>query len=133
LFGSSRKKIILKGKLGEKIPSGWALDRNVNPIEDAKKFSLKDGSTLLPIYMHKGYGLALIMDILSGALSDSALGVEVNSLSNLNTKHRLGVGHFFMAINTNNFVSVEEFKLRIDKRIVEIRNSKKKPSIERVY
>jgi len=127
------KKIILKGKFNEKIPVGWALDKEGKPLEDANKFSLKDGCTLLPIAMHKGYGLALIMDILSGGLSGSAMGLEVNSLVNMNTKERLGVGHFFMAINISSFVSINEFKLRIDERISQIKSSKKINNIKRIY
>jgi len=126
-------KIMLKGKLGEKIPLGWAIDKDGNPIEDAKDFLPKEGSSLLPISMHKGYGLALVMDILSGALSGSALGLELDSLYNLNTTDKLRVGHFFMALNINNFVPIDEFKTRVDKRIREIRNSKKKPNIKRIY
>lgn len=58
---------------GEKIPLGWAVDEAGNPISDAQ--TAWNGRRILPLgstpegSSHKGYGLAVLVDILSGVLS----------------------------------------------------------------
>lgn len=128
----SAGKIILKNKKGENIPFGWALDKDGNPTKDPHA-AIEGGGSLLPVGEHKGYGIALVNEILSGILSDSAYGIDVQSLYNLDTDKKLGAGHFFMAIKIDNFISIDRFKFRIDKRIKEIKNSSKKEGVKCIY
>jgi len=125
-------KIILKMKKGENLPLGWALDKNGNATTDSSAVN-EDGGSLVPIGEHKGYGMALVFDILSGILGDSTGGTEVQSLYNLNTDKKLGTGHFFMAMKIDNFIPIDRFKCRTDKRIKEIKNSSKKEGVKQIY
>ena len=125
-------KIILKMKKGENLPLGWVLDKNGNATTDPYA-AIQGGGSLVPIGEHKGYGMALVFDILSGILSDSIGGIEVQSLYNLNTDKKLGAGHFFMAMKIDNFMPIDRFKHRIDERIKEIKNSSKKEGVKQIH
>jgi LDH2 family malate/lactate/ureidoglycolate dehydrogenase len=125
-------KIILKIKKGENIPLGWALDKDGNATTDPCA-AIEGGGSLVPIGEYKGYGMALVSEILSGILSDSIDGIDVQSLYNLNTDKKFGAGHFFLAIKIDNFIPINSFKYRIDKRIKEIKNSAKKEGVKRIY
>jgi LDH2 family malate/lactate/ureidoglycolate dehydrogenase len=125
-------KILLKRKKGEELPLGWALDREGNPTTDAFT-AIDGGGSLVPIGEHKGYGVALVNDILSSSLGDSIGGTAVTSLYNFNTSKKSETGHFFMAIKIDNFIPINRFKQRIDKKIKAIKNSAKKEGVEQIY
>lgn len=73
----ARGKILQAAKKGELIPEGAAVDAQGNPTRDpAKAF---DGA-LLPFGGPKGYALALIVEIMSAALTGAALAFEASSL-----------------------------------------------------
>ena len=77
---------------------------------------------------HKGYGLALMVDVLSGVLSGAAtgLGVDVN-------KEKPNVGHFFMALDPAAFRPLDEFKRDMDRLARELKDSPKAEGQSRIY
>ena len=64
----SRGAVLLAGKVGKLLPEGWAFDAAGNPTRDPSK-ALPPHGTLAPLGGHKGYGLALAVEILCGVLS----------------------------------------------------------------
>jgi LDH2 family malate/lactate/ureidoglycolate dehydrogenase len=62
----ARGKIRKAQRMKESIPLGWALDQEGSPTTDPDA-AMK--GTLLPIGGPKGYGLALMIDVLAGLLS----------------------------------------------------------------
>jgi LDH2 family malate/lactate/ureidoglycolate dehydrogenase len=68
-------KIAMFAAKGEKIPEGWALDKNGKPTTDPKIF-LDDG-LLLPFGAYKGYSLSMSIEVLAGVLTGSPLAVEM--------------------------------------------------------
>lgn len=104
---------------GEKIPSGWALNEHgkatTDPIEAIK-------GMMLPIGGHKGYGIALIIDVLAGVLSGS------NYLNNVGKFYSddnccMGVGQTFIIIDPIQ-VYGKEFYSIMDNYKETIKNSK---------
>jgi LDH2 family malate/lactate/ureidoglycolate dehydrogenase len=94
--------VVARGKIraalqrGEPIPDTWATDRDGKPTTDPG--AALDGF-LLPFGGYKGYGLALIVDLLAGVLSGAAYLEHVNSW--LDDPEKPGnLGHFFLAIDT---------------------------------
>ncbi|MFC7335354.1 Ldh family oxidoreductase [Rhodocista pekingensis] len=73
----ARGKVMAAQQLGEPIPEGWALDRDGNPTTDAAA-ALK--GSMLPIGGAKGAALALMVEVLSAALTASHFGWEASSL-----------------------------------------------------
>ena len=92
----ARAKIRDALKRGESIPETWATDSAGRPTSDPK--AALDGF-LQPIGGYKGYGLALIVDLFAGLLSDAAYLTHVSSWAEAPEKPQ-DLGHFFIVIDT---------------------------------
>lgn len=93
---AARAKIRNALKRGESIPGDWATDAQGRPTTDPK--AALDGF-LLPIGGHKGYGLALVVDLLAGLLSGAAYLTHVKSWEDEPDQPQ-DLGHFFILIDT---------------------------------
>ena len=117
------------------IPAGWAIDRNGAPTTDPN--AMIDGGAQLPLGSdrdgggHKGYGLALMVDVLSAVLSGAnwgpftppfALRQEMPARS-----VGKGIGHFFGALRIDAFIDTDEFKRQIDDFIRTLRKTRPAP------
>jgi len=92
----ARAKIRNALKRGEKIPDTWATDRRGSATTDPA--AALDGF-LLPIGGHKGYGLALMVDLFAGLLSNAAYLTHVKSWVDAPDEPQ-NLGHFFILIDT---------------------------------
>ena len=106
----ARGNIIAAQKKGETIPAGWALDPDGNPTTDASAALL---GTVLTMAGHKGYALALMVEVLSSVLSGAAVGPAIGSMYK-NMDRKQDVGHFFCLLDIEAFMDLAEFKRRID-------------------
>ncbi|HVS64618.1 MAG TPA: Ldh family oxidoreductase [Thermoanaerobaculia bacterium] len=102
-------KIMLAARAGQRIPKGWAADERGRPTTDPEVAF--EALRLLPLGgtyeqgSHKGYGLALLVDVLAGALSDGiARGGAVGG----------SVGHFFCAVDVEALRPLDEFRASMD-------------------
>jgi (2R)-3-sulfolactate dehydrogenase (NADP+) len=106
-----RGKIMLAMQKGEKIPEGWALDRNGKPTTDPKE-ALDHGS-LFAIGGAKGAMLALAFELICAALTGSAIGTEADSFfSDQGNKPR--IGHAFLAIDPGALAGQERYFERVE-------------------
>lgn len=113
----SRGKVQVAIIEGKPIPLGWGVDKDDRPTTDPSKVQ-----RLLPLGGYKGYGLALIVEILSAVLSGAMVGTQVGNMFNApSTPQRLG--HFFGALDISAFGSIKEFKERMDALITYIKSS----------
>jgi LDH2 family malate/lactate/ureidoglycolate dehydrogenase len=124
----ARGKIRQAAKEGRSIPPEWAVDKNGRATTDAK--AALEGF-LLPVGGYKGYGITLMVDLLTGVLANSCYGPRVQGLDIVEAIG--GVGHTFMAIDVAAFDEVAEFKARMDAYIDEIKGSKKATGVEVIY
>jgi LDH2 family malate/lactate/ureidoglycolate dehydrogenase len=124
----ARGKIRQAAKEGRSIPPEWAVDKSGQPTTDPK--AALEGF-LLPIAGYKGYGITLMVDLLTGVLANSAYGPRVQGLDIVEAIG--GVGHTFMAIDVAAFDEVAEFKARMDAYIDEIKGSKKAAGVTEIY
>jgi LDH2 family malate/lactate/ureidoglycolate dehydrogenase len=128
-------KIEMARRRGEAIPQGWAIDKHgrgtTNPDD------IIAGGALLPLGSdrerggHKGYGLAIMVDVLSGVLSGAnwgpfappfALRQEIPPRS-----VGKGIGHFFGAMRIDGFIEADEFKRQMDDYVRVFRATKPAP------
>jgi LDH2 family malate/lactate/ureidoglycolate dehydrogenase len=124
----ARGNIIAAQKRGEPIPLGWALDPNGHPTTDASQALL---GTVLTMAGHKGYALALMVEVLSSVLSGAAVGPSIGSMyKNLDRKQ--DVGHFFCLLDIEAFMDASEFKHRIDEMIDRIKSCRRRPGVEEI-
>jgi LDH2 family malate/lactate/ureidoglycolate dehydrogenase len=115
--GVARGKIYLARQKGLPIPEGWAIDAAGAPTIDPAEAI--DG-IILPMAQHKGYAIAVMMDMLSGVLSGSAFGAAVHGP--YQTEHRSGAGQFALALDIAAFQPLEEFGARMEKYVAELKS-----------
>lgn len=86
----ARGKIILNSQLGQGIPEGWAVDAAGRPTTDPA--AALEGS-VLPFGGPKGYGIALMIEIMAAVLSGASVGPQVGDLYD-ELERPQGVGAF---------------------------------------
>lgn len=124
----ARGNIIAAKRQGKSIPEGWALDREGNPTTDAEQALL---GTVLTMAGHKGYALALMVELLSGVLSGAGIGPEISSMYK-DADRPQNVGHFFMLLDISAFMNVETFVSRVDSTIDAIKACRRRPGVEEI-
>lgn len=125
----ARGKIILAAKNNQEIPLGWAIDKSGNPTTNASE-ALE--GTVLPFAGPKGYGIALLIDILCGVLSGAAFGKHINDMY-AEFEKSTNIGHVFGVINIEKFISLDYFKKSIDNMIEEIKSSPKAAGVNEIF
>jgi LDH2 family malate/lactate/ureidoglycolate dehydrogenase len=125
-------KIEIARRRRELIPEGWAIDRDGKVTTDPN--GMIDGGAMLPLGSdrerggHKGYALAMMVDILCGALSGANWGpfAPPFALRQEIPKRSVGkgIGHFFGAMRIDGFIDSDEFKRQIDDYIRVFRATK---------
>jgi LDH2 family malate/lactate/ureidoglycolate dehydrogenase len=128
-------KIEIAKRAGKPIPLGWAIDRNGAPTTDPN--AMIDGGAQLPLGSdrdgggHKGYGLAVMVDVLSAVLSGANWGPFTPPFA---LRQEMpprsvgkGTGHFFGALRIDAFIDKDEFKRQIDDFIRTLRKTRPAP------
>lgn len=123
--GVAMGKIQAAKREGRPIPEGWANDIDGKPTTDASL-----AHTVLPIAGHKGYGLAVIVDLLSAVLSNAAFGTETGTVDPLTIEN---TGFCLIMIDPARFMPISEFKNRVDKYVSMIKSSRKSPNADGIY
>ena len=120
--------VVAEGKVrvarnrGERIPQGWIVDSDGHPSTDPQ--DLYEGGALLPFGRHKGYGLALFIDILGGALT----GTGCTSMPDYDE----GNGTFMIVIDIQNFRPLEDFKAYVDQLFAATKEVPLAPGFEEI-
>ena len=122
----NRGIIRVAARLGKKIPSGVALDKNGNPTIDAKK-ALK--GIQLPIAGFRGSGLAWMVDILSGVLTGGNHAGKVKDPFD-DFSGPQNIGHLFITFKTNLFV--KNYTSRIKNNIKTIKRLPKIKGVKEI-
>ena len=123
-------KIQIASAQGEAIPEGWILDRDGNPTTDADQ--IFKGAIMLPFAGHKGYGFALMVELLSGVLADAGVLSGVHSWNEVPGRDA-DTGHFFMAVNPEFFGGLNRFTSRVEAMIDELKSAKKAAGTDKIF
>lgn len=86
---------------------------------------------MLPMGGPKGSALSIMMDVFSGVLSGSAFAGGVTNP--YDASKPANVGHFLVAIKPDLFMSLEDFKDRMDYLYQKVVGSEKAAGVERIY
>lgn len=103
---AARGKIRGALERGERIPSDWAVDAHGRPTDDPAE-ALK--GFLMPFGGHKGSGLSLAVDLLSGLLTGGPVLDEISSWLDTPEKPQ-GVGHFFILLDPVRLIGREAYE-----------------------
>lgn len=100
LSKAARGKVAAARSRGEAIPSDWALDAQGRLTTDPT--AVLDGGSMLPLGDAKGSSLALVVEILSAALTGSSFGFEASSFFTAEGEPPK-IGHFFLLLDPARF------------------------------
>lgn len=109
------------------ISDTWAVDSNGEPTTDPFKVS-----ALLPIAGPKGYGLMMMVDVLSGILLGLPSGNQVTSMYHDLTEDR-NLGQMHIVIDPECFTGLDAFKEGIAQTMINLNNIKPATGFDKVY
>lgn len=124
-------KVAAARALGERIPDDWLVGPDGLPTTDPSDFYR--GGALAPMAGHKGYGLALLVEVLAGVLTGAALRFGVGSWIESDPALATGHGAAFLAIDPAALGAPGEFLRRVDLLIDEIHSAPKASGADRIY
>jgi len=116
LAGSTVREYLAKGK---DLEEGLAIMPNGRPATDPARIG---EAALLPFGGPKGYGLSLMVDILSGVLSGAGFSNSVKSTYS-NFKEKSDSGHCMIAIDIEKFMPLTEFFSRFEMLVAMLKAS----------
>ena len=123
----ARGKIVNALERNEEIPLGWAVDKAGNPTTDPA--AALEGA-LLPAGGPKGSGLAIMIDLLTGALAGGSVGSGVGGT--MNTDQEVTKGDIFLAIDPGAVGSLERYVSCVTELAAEIHDSDPAPGVKKV-
>jgi LDH2 family malate/lactate/ureidoglycolate dehydrogenase len=140
---TQRGKVEVLEREEEAVPLGLIIDHEDSPLTDPTKILLDipEGlAALLPLGGageefggHKGYGLATIVEILSASLQGGSFLYGLTGFDKYGNKHPFRLGQFFMAINIESFIDLDEFKKTTGEILRQLRSAKKVPGSKRIF
>ncbi len=121
-------KVKVAAQRGESIPDTWMIDRSGKPITDPTKSG--EGS-LLPIGGYKGYGLAVMIGLLAGALNNAAVGKDT---VDFNAHHDLitNTGQTIIAVDPSAFGDRDQFVERVITLVNDLKASSRLPGVNQI-
>jgi LDH2 family malate/lactate/ureidoglycolate dehydrogenase len=114
------------GKIGEGLVTDASGQPTTDPFMVAMGINHSLDTGAINPGGHKGFGMLLMIDFLSGALVGADMGMD-----HINKKHP-SKGHLLIAINPNLFSGITTFKKAVTARIEAIRSSKKAPGVDAI-
>ena len=123
-------KVIMAQEKGQKIPDTWLVDEEGVPTTDADKFPKE--ASLQPMAAHKGYGFAVLVEILAAVMTGAGILSEVVSW-NLDLASVNNAGHAFIAIDVSKMMPYDTFTKRMAQLSDELRNAPKAKNAEKIY
>lgn len=140
---SQRGKIEVYGRAKKKLPLGWVIGSDGKTRTDTARIldDLTQGkAALTPLggigedtAGHKGYGYATIVEVLCAALQGNGFLKQLNGTDASGNKISIQLGHFFIAIDIEEFTELDRFKTDAGSIMRALRASKKAPDQDRIY
>lgn len=137
-------KIEYYARIDEPVHPGTIIGLDGNPVEGDAGEALKrirQGTAALTalggigeaLGGYKGYGYAMIIELLSAVLQDGNYGKALDGKDENGNLVPYHLGHFFLAIDTSKFTGEEATRKKTGEILREVRASKKAPGQERIY
>jgi L-2-hydroxycarboxylate dehydrogenase (NAD+) len=138
-----RGKIEVAARANKPIPEGWVVNMDGVSVTDSSPIIAemnKGHMALLPLGGmgelmggHKGYGLSTFVEIFSAAFQNGAYLSMLHDTDHDGNTQFLRIGHFFLAINVEYFIPLEDFKRITGNMMRELRSSRRTSDQPRIY
>jgi len=113
---------------GKPVPEGWISDSFGRATTDPRAFYAKPGGALLPFggaVGYKGFGLAVMIDIIAGALSGAGTcRADAPEPSD---------GLFMLALEVERFVPRADFDCQVEQLIAHVKSSRPAPGFTEIF
>jgi LDH2 family malate/lactate/ureidoglycolate dehydrogenase len=140
----TRGKLEVYARLEKPMPLNWATDENGTATDDPHRVLQniigRVGGGLLPLGGsledtggHKGYGLAMAVEIFSAVLPGALYANKVYPKNEQGKPLPSGIGHFFGALRIDAFRSKDEFKRDMDDLFLRLKDAPKAKGAKRIY
>jgi len=117
-------KVRVKRNRKEQVPLGWVLDAEGRPTTDPNALYGSPPGTILPVGGHKGYSLALMIEVLAGIMARAGHSTE-NPGPVLN-------GVFMIVVEIARFVPPATFRAEVDDLVRYLKSSPTVPGTDRI-
>ena len=117
-------KVRVKRNRKETLPPGWVLDADGNPTTDPNAIYGHPPGTILPVGGHKGYALALMIEVLAGIVARGGYSRE-NPGPVMN-------GIFMVVVDISRFVAPGTFRAEVDDLIRYLKSSPTVPGVDQI-
>lgn len=117
-------RVVQRKKADEAIPLGWAMDASGAMTSDAAAVQVMAplGGTR-ELGGHKGVGLAMLVSILSAALSGAWSTAGPDGQRATGDYRQWSKAHFFAALRIDQFMPAEQFKQAMDEMVIAVRTA----------
>ena len=123
-------KVIMAQEKNQEIPDTWLVDEEGQPTTDAFKFP--KNASLQPMAAHKGYGFAVLVELLAAVMTGAGILSQVSSW-NLDMSSTNNAGHAFIAIDVSKMLPIESFYARIGQMADELKNGPKAKGADKIF
>ncbi|MBQ8975425.1 MAG: Ldh family oxidoreductase [Oscillospiraceae bacterium] len=140
---TQRGKIEYFARSGKPTPAGMVIGREGEALTDSEQIlvDLTTGKAALSplggigeeLAGYKGYGYATVVEILSAALQAGSFMKMLTGVDEQGNKRPYHLGHFFIVINPDFFMGIDEFKKTAGDILRGLRASQKAPGHDRIY
>ena len=121
-------KLRVKQHQNEALPHGWLINAQGESTTNADDFYGVPPAALLPfggaVSEHKGYGLSIIADILSGALTGAGCSKSEDA--------RVGNGLFVLVMNVASFREFPGFSAEVERFIGYLKSAKRAAGVDAI-
>jgi len=124
-------KVRIYQALNKTVPDTWLVDKDGVPTTDP--FMYPQNASLMPFAGHKGYGIAMMIDIFSGLLSGGASRWEIKSWIDDDPSWETHHAAAFIAIDVGQITPLDVFEKRMDETIRDIRQTPTAKGSKQVY
>ena len=101
----------------QSIPDHWAFDNNGKEVTNPH-----DASSLAPIGDYKGFGLGLMVDVLTSLLSNSPISKDIKPMFTSGISEKRYIGQYVMVIDISKYIDAQLFKQSLQSMVDRIRD-----------
>ncbi|MBD2846313.1 Ldh family oxidoreductase [Paenibacillus sp. IB182496] len=129
MSGAALGKILYAEAQGQPIPEGWGADRDGRPTTDPGEVAR--GGFILPVGGPKGFGLALMIELLTGVLAGGQFAKRIPSMYNLEQGQE--ISHWMLAIDAARFGDAEQFVRHAAQLAEDVKHARKADGVLELY
>jgi ureidoglycolate dehydrogenase (NAD+) len=132
LSNAASLKVVQARKDGRQIPDNWIVDKDGLPTTDPSRYP--EEGAMQPMAAHKGYGLSIMVDLLTGILTGGATSMSGDIVSwCFEMEKPNNVCHTFIAVNPVLFNGKDSISDDVENMAGILRNAPRAKGADRIF